>query len=152
VLRELEQHGCAGLRVLDLGTGSGVLAVAAAALGARSVVALDIDLLATWEARRTVLAQCGSNRPVVVAGGIQCLGDASFELVLCNMTLTEFEPLLGEVRRLLAPGGLSVLSGLLAGERDEVVVLLDDRGFVVDGVRGLGEWIGIVARRASEPR
>jgi ribosomal protein L11 methyltransferase len=152
VLVELEHRGCGGAAVLDLGTGSGVLAVAAATLGAGSVVALDIDPLAAWEARRTVLAQTGADRPLVVAGVIESVGSTAFELVLCNMTLTELRPLLGDVRRVLAPGGSAVLSGLLAGERDEVEAMLLDLGLFVRGVRGLGEWICVVACRPSGER
>ena len=145
VLMDLEQHDCARLKILDIGTGSGVLAVAADRLGADSVVAVDTDSIAAWEARTTVRRQSWRCRPLIVAGGIDCLCFADFDLVLCNMIMAEFSPLLGPIRRLTAPGGAAVFSGILESEKDAVAELLEDRGFVVSGVCELGGWISVRA-------
>jgi ribosomal protein L11 methyltransferase len=148
VLEELEDLGCEGYRVLDVGTGSGVLAVAAGRLGAGSVVALDTDPIAAWEARFTADRQPTQCRPLIVAGGVECLA-ADFDLVLCNMILVEFSPLLGEIRRLLEPKGTLVLSGILECERDSVADCLEASGMHALGDRGLGEWICVRAGRSE---
>ncbi|MGD8440808.1 MAG: 50S ribosomal protein L11 methyltransferase [Holophagae bacterium] len=147
VLIELAERDQSGHRVLDLGTGSGILAVAATARGAASVVGLDIDPMAAWEARRTAATQDPPSRIHVVAGGVDCLGDATFDLVICNMLVTEFGPLLGDLVRVLAPNGAVVLSGMLDGEQAEVEAMLNDIGLEVRDVRELGEWISVVATR-----
>ncbi len=145
VLVELEEHGCAGLRVLDVGTGSGVLAVAADRLGADSVVALDTDSIAAWEARTTAERQPWVCRPLIVAGGIDCLFVADFDLVLCNMIIAEFSPLLGSIRGLLAATGTAVFSGILEREKSAVTDLLEGSGFVVSGGGERRGWISVRA-------
>lgn len=147
VLIELAERDHSGHRVLDLGTGSGVLAVAAQARGATTVVGLDIDPIAAWEARRTAANQNPPSRVHVVAGTIDCLGGEAFDLVVCNMLVTEFGPLLGDVWRLLVPGGKVVLSGILDDERVEVETMLSDVGLEVCDVRELGAWISVTAIR-----
>ena len=145
VLLELEAIGCAGRRVLDVGTGSGILAVAAQQLGAASVVAVDIDPIAAWEARATASAQ---NRPcpvLGVAGSVECCRDDAFDLVLANMISTELEGVLGDILRVLAAGGTAILAGLLESERRAMVSNLKRRGLRVSGGRRLGEWASLVA-------
>ena len=150
VLMDLEDVACGGLTVLDVGTGSGVLAVAADRLGAAVVVALDIDPIAAWEARSTSARQAWTCRPSIVAGSVGCLGDASFDLILCNMIVTHFGPMLDGIRSVLAPGGTLILSGILESERRTVQELLTGSRMAIVGQRCLGEWISIRAARRSE--
>lgn len=145
VLLQLEALPCHGLEVLDVGTGSGVLAIAADRLGAATVVAVDTDPIAAWEARATARSQPWTSRPLVIAGGVECLGDGKFDLVLCNMILSELRPLVGAVRRRLAPGGAIVLSGLLEAERDLTEELLARHGLMVDAERTLRGWLSVRA-------
>jgi len=104
-------------RALDLGCGSGVLALAALQLGAARAVACDLDPLAAREtlenARRNGLA----DRIAVFTGSLAALGAGGFELGLANLIRSELVPLLGELLARLQPGAALVLSGLLATER-----------------------------------
>ncbi len=145
VLMELEDHGCEGLRVLDIGTGSGVLAIAADCLGAALVLGVDTDPIAAWEARATAERQQWHCRPLIVAGGIDCLYHAAFDLVLCNMILSQFDSLLPEIHRLLAVTGTVVFSGVLEDERQKLSELLLANGFVVEGGMEDGDWISVRA-------
>lgn len=149
VLLHLEQIDCRVASVLDIGTGSGVLAVAASLLGARHVMALDIDPVAAWEAARTAAIQ-PTHCPIrVLAGTVGCIGDATFDLVLCNMIVSEFRPILGEIRRILAPSGEVILSGILGCERQSVEDLLTAHRMAATSVIELGEWIGVRAAPGS---
>ncbi|MEE4273576.1 MAG: 50S ribosomal protein L11 methyltransferase [Thermoanaerobaculales bacterium] len=147
MLMDMEELDFGGQSVLDIGTGSGVLSVAAERLGAATVVALDIDPLAAWEARATALRQPWRCRLSVVAGPVGCLGRVLFDVVLCNMIIAEFEPFLPELRNWLAPGGVVVLSGILECERAAVTSLLADSGLRAVGQRRLGDWISVRAER-----
>jgi len=148
VLMELEERDCRSLRVLDIGTGSGVLAIAAERLGAVFVVALDNDPLAAWEARNTVRRQSWKPLLPVIAGGVDCLGDTKFDLVLCNMIVSNFKPLLGDICRFLAGNGTAIFSGILVAERPEVEGILREAGMAAVGFRELGDWISILATQS----
>lgn len=103
-------------RVLDVGAGSGVLAIAAAVLGARSALAIDIDpespTVTVDNARRNgvgdVVSASSASLAEVVAGG------ASFELVAANLLAPVIAELAADLVAAVAPGGTLVVSGLLA--------------------------------------
>jgi len=141
-----------GARVLDVGCGSGVLALAALALGARAAVACDLDPIAARETRENAAA----NRlgPLAVfAGSLDALGAAArFELVVANMLRRELEPLLAALVAHVAPGGALVLSGLLASERGAVASALAGHGARVAEARersddaGGEPWLALTMR------
>jgi ribosomal protein L11 methyltransferase len=149
ILTALEQMEVAGARVLDVGTGTGILALAADALGARSVVAFDIDPEAVWVARQTAGLQSWSPRVHYLVGPISCLEGADFDIVVCNMISKNFIPLLDDLGRLLAGGGRLVLSGLLQLETEAVSKVLAERGFELRSQGVLGEWTSVTAGRAE---
>ena len=141
----LEELPLAGRTVLDLGTGTGVLAFAALAGGARRVVALDNDPLAAMIA--------GQNRvrnriwPAVAAGTIDSLRDERlFDLAVVNI-LPEFirgdlEALAGRLRR----GADAVFSGLLEADRPGYEARLVELGLAPLARRQSGDWVALHAR------
>jgi len=145
ILVELERLEVDGAGVLDIGTGSGILAIAAAGLGAKRVVALDIDEDAIWVARETADLQERRTRIRLVLGPPDCLGPGVFNIVLCNMIFANMLPILPQLRGFLAPDGVAVLSGLLATERSEITEALRLHRLEVTGERSLGEWMSVVA-------
>jgi ribosomal protein L11 methyltransferase len=145
VLLFLEELPLSGRRVLDVGTGSGILSLGARALGASWVVGFDIDLDATCIARQTALAQPRSLPVTLFAGSTSAVRrGVRFDLVLANLIPAEAGPLLADIRALLAPGGLAVLSGLMADQRAAVEAELDDAGLAVRASRELEEWVALV--------
>jgi len=141
----------AGARVLDVGCGSGVLALAALALGARAAVACDLDPIAARESRENAAA----NRlaPLLVfTGPLEALGPGRFEAVVANLIRRELEPLLAGLVERVAPGGALVVSGLLAGERSALEARLAALGARVGAVRvredaGGDAWLALTATR-----
>jgi len=145
VLLMLEELAVAGQRVLDVGTGSGILALAARALGARWVVGFDIDAEAVCIARQTATAQPQRLPVALFAGSTAALRTIpKFDLVLANLIPVEAEPLLADLRALLAPGGVLLLSGLMADQRAAGEAELARCGFEVTRARELDEWVGLV--------
>lgn len=148
ILLGLEDRRLDGCSVLDVGTGSGVLALAAMARGADRAVGLDIDPEAVWVARQVAAQQDRSGlRPAFLLGAMAAIGAARFDLVLCNMIPEQFRPLLGEIRRVLGPRGEVVLSGILAEQVEVVGGDLAAAGLAPSGRRGLGEWRAVVASK-----
>jgi ribosomal protein L11 methyltransferase len=141
----------AGARVLDVGCGSGVLALAALALGAGAAVACDLDPIAARETRENA-ATNGLAPLLAYTGSLAALGPGGFALVVANMIRRELEPLLEELAARVAPGGALVLSGLLAGERAAVEARIAALGLRADAAReradeGGDAWLSLTESR-----
>jgi ribosomal protein L11 methyltransferase len=147
VLLELEELTVRQQTVLDVGTGSGVLALAADALGASLVVALDIDPLAIWVARKNLAVQDWPARPLLISGSIRSVANCCFDLVLCNMIPEHFLPLLGDLRRLVKKDGEIIFSGILSCQHEAITRDLWAAGLQVTGERLCNEWICLRAVR-----
>ena len=117
-------------RVLDIGTGTGILAMAAVALGAPRVAAIDLDPEAITAARQNAEANGVSDRIDVSAGGPETLPrTAAYDLVLANILTHTHLALVREYRRRVAPFGALVLGGMLVGEDEQVTRVLVPHGF-----------------------
>jgi len=149
VLAALEDLSVRGRPVLDVGTGSGILAIAADRLGARPVVAFDVDRDATWVARRSAVEQDWPAQVLLFTGSIAAIGECRFDIVLCNMIAEQFRPLLPEIHRVLEPAGVVVLSGMLVAERESVGSDLRLAGMAVRDERSSGEWVSLTAVRSD---
>jgi len=136
----LEDVDLAGKRVLDVGTGTGVLAFAALVHGAADAVAFDLDSAAPFHARDN--ARLNGLRLRLFAGTVAALRDAAhFDLALANMMPEEFWPELAAIVRRLAPGGEVILSGILQERGEEVLERGDALGLVERARREAGEWV-----------
>lgn len=144
-LLALEEHVRTGARVLDLGTGSGILAIAAAKLGAGRVLALDTDPQAVAVARENIHRNGVADRVRVARGSLaQAIG--RFDLVVVNIlarVLVEMAEA-GLARR-LAPDGRLIVAGLLAGQEDEVRDAFQRAGLNVIGRRQIEDWVALEA-------
>jgi len=140
-----------GARVLDVGSGTGVLALAALALGAAEALGVDTDSLATEAARANAEANGLAEHARFVTGSTKALHEPPFGLVLANLLRTEVLPLLPEIAAALAPGGLAIFSGLLACEEAEMRVALGEVGLTVRSTRievdDTDRWLGILTQR-----
>ncbi len=149
VLTCLEQIDLQGRSVLDVGTGSSILALAAAALGASWVAGFDIDLEAVFVARQTVRAQLTPYSVALFAGPVAALGAAArFDVVLANLLPAQLEPILPDLRALLADGGELVVSGLLAGQKAAMAADLQHLGLEAVAALAMGEWVALRCHHA----
>jgi ribosomal protein L11 methyltransferase len=141
-----------GAIVLDVGCGSGVLALAALRVGAGGAVALDVDPVAARETRDNAERNGLAAALRVVCGPPSALAPRAFDLLVANLLRRELEPWLGALAARVAPGGTLVLSGLLATERDAIASALGRHGLALAGSReradaGGDVWVGLTARR-----
>jgi ribosomal protein L11 methyltransferase len=125
----------AGMRVLDVGTGSGVLALAALRLGAAAALGVDVDPVAVAVARENARANGLAARAEFVVGSLEALGPRPFDLVLANLLKRELLPLLPSLVKHVRPGARVLVSGILVAEGD----------FVREQLRAAG--LGAVAAR-----
>lgn len=135
-------------RILDLGTGTGILAIAAIALGAPTARAVDVDPDAmTAAARNAALNGCGE-RIVLGLGGVECLdGEPAFDVVLANLLAHTHLALAADYRRLVGRGGVLILGGMLADEDLAVSEALEQVGFGLTS-RVLSEgWASLLMTR-----
>jgi ribosomal protein L11 methyltransferase len=145
-LELLEETEVRGRRVLDVGTGTGVLAFAALLDGARYVVGFDVDPAAPFHARDN--SSLNGLRPLLFAGRLAALRGV-FDLALVNVVPEEILSEMQELVGLLDPGAEVILSGILAERGCEVLDRLRVLGFVERDRRGAGEWVAFrVAIRA----
>ena len=120
VLQMLEQRVAGGERVLDVGCGSGVLSIAAVRLGAAAAVAIDVDEDALDVARRNAEINGVASRIETSARPLQDI-DGAYDIVLANIETRVLIHMPNELQARIAPGGILVLSGILRGERDELL-------------------------------
>lgn len=136
-----------GERVLDVGTGSGILSVAAAKLGAASVVATDIDPVAADAARQTVRQNQLAERVRVQEGSIPT--DDQFDLVVANLTADLLQFLAEDLAGALMQGGRLIVSGLISTRQDEVAAALTNRSLQLQTVLTEDEWRALLLSAAS---
>ncbi|MEK7219985.1 MAG: 50S ribosomal protein L11 methyltransferase, partial [candidate division NC10 bacterium] len=144
-------HLAGGDRVLDVGTGSGILAIAAARLGAGRVVAIDVNPHACRVARTNV-GRNGLDRVVtVVAGTPDILGRAEgFDLVLANLNSAgDAKSWLPTLSRFCRSGGKIILSGLQTPGEGAVVTALKEANLPRLERRAQGGWITFVLGKQS---
>jgi len=123
MLEEVLAHwsGEDGPSVLDVGAGTGILAIAAAALGARRVVALDTDPEACEAARQNFVLNRVGDRVQVRQGGLETLESGRrFDLILANLDTKTLCPLFGALPERLAPEGRVIISGVPVEEEEKV--------------------------------
>ena len=151
-LASLEERLKRGARLLDLGTGSGILAIAGAKLGAGSVLALDSDPEAVRVARENVRRNRVADRVRVAEGS---LGEASgcFDLIVVNILAKVIVQMAHEgLAERLAPAGVLVVAGLISGQEQDVEAALREGGVDVVARRQMEDWVALEGSRPGAGR
>jgi ribosomal protein L11 methyltransferase len=139
-LELLESAAVRGRDVLDVGTGTGVLAFASLLFGARRAVGFDVDPAAPFHARDN--SRLNDLHPSFFAGRLAALREGPrFDLALVNVVPEQILPEMAAVVRLLRPGGEAILSGILAERGRQVLDRLRGLGMDEAERRTAGDWI-----------
>jgi ribosomal protein L11 methyltransferase len=150
-----EKGGKRPRRVLDVGTGTGVLGIAAARLGATHVIASDIDPVAVkvtaanargnnTQARVKTLQGAGTNRPRIRAG-------APYDLVVANILFQPLVRLSGQLARMVKPGGRVIVSGLLVHQDPLARAAFTGHGLTYAGRTRDEGWLTLEFVRPAAP-
>jgi ribosomal protein L11 methyltransferase len=148
MLRLLERVIGGNERVLDVGTGTGVLAIAAIKLGADSAIGVDTDEWSCDNANENAEANGAAGRVVFHHGSIEH-AEGRFDVVLSNITKNDNARLLPSYERLLSENGLIILSGFYGSDSAELEQKSLGSGFTAIDRLDEDEWAAILLARSS---
>ncbi|MEO7717696.1 MAG: 50S ribosomal protein L11 methyltransferase [Capsulimonas sp.] len=142
-LAALEDYVTPGITVADIGTGSGILAIAASKLGAGSVVANDIDTLAV-----KIAAENAEVNGVSIEFGVDLPG-GQYDLVVANILADVIIGLREEIAERVKPEGVFIASGIIDTRETDVRIAVETEGFSPLETRRQGDWVALVFRRSA---
>jgi ribosomal protein L11 methyltransferase len=143
-----DRGGLEGARVLDVGCGSGILAIAAVRLGAASALGLDIDPIAI-EATDANARRNRVRRRIRTRVGSLPSGERPVALVLANLIAGVLIPLAPSLHAELRPGGTLLASGIFVDREAEVAEAFVEAGLLVAARLAEGDWVALEARRPA---
>lgn len=134
--------------VIDVGTGSGILGIAAAKLGAKSVVMTDIDYVAVQSATHNCELNGVKDKCEVALNNLLDDKNVKGELVLANITADVLLILSNTITDNVCQNGVMVMSGIIKSRENEVIDRYSSLGFTLERRVNKGEWIAIAMRKA----
>ncbi len=145
-LELLEEVVTPETRILDVGTGSGILSVGGVLLGAPSALGVDIDPVAVKVADENAEINKVSDRTEFVCGDLTDKVHGKFEIVTANIVADVIIRLLSTVKNYLLKGGVLIVSGIIDTRADEVENACHEAGFITEKRLEHGGWVAIKLR------
>ena len=137
----------AGKSVIDVGTGSGILAIGAAMLGAKDVLAIDIDPVAVRVAKENIEHNHLSDRVRAVEGNLLASSDGVCDLCVANIIADVICMFAQPLVEHIVPGGLFICSGIIKEREQDVVNALTAADYTILETKRKGEWVAMLSRR-----
>lgn len=149
-LELIEKHLKPGQTVLDVGCGSGILMIAAAKLGAKSLTGIDTDPMAVDITAKN-LEKNGIDPALYTldATTLDQISEASHDLVTANIIAQVIVDITPDIKRRLAPNGLAVLSGIIRERRPDILKALAASGLDLICEKRQDEWVAMVVGRGQ---
>lgn len=144
-MQQLEKYVRPGCRAIDVGCGSGILALAAAKLGAGDVLAIDLDELAVKVAAENTQKNGLSQTVRVVHGDLLEQREEQADVIVANIIADVICFLCGPAKKHLLPGGVFICSGIIREREDDVQRALAAAGYTVCNRLEKGEWVCLAA-------
>ena len=149
-LRMMEKYVEPGDKVLDVGTGSGILAIAAAKLGAAEVLGIDIDEDAVRVANENLENNQVDNVARAIVGDLTEGIDYKGDVVVANLLADLVMKLTSSVAKHMADDAVYITSGILVDKQPQVAACLLENGFTIIDILEDGEWCSLAAKRKNE--
>lgn len=146
-LEVLDEMVQGGERMLDIGTGSGILAIAALKLGAASAEGVDIDPMCVRTAGENAARNGVEDRLTVLVGDLSDKATGVYDIITANIVASAILSLAPHIPALLASGGLFVSSGIIDTRKEEVLAGLREAGLDPFEVREKRGWVCILCRK-----
>jgi ribosomal protein L11 methyltransferase len=138
-------------KLLDVGTGSGILAMAASKLGAGTTVACDIDPIALEVAKTNAIRNQCPTALEWILGDIRSVGRRRFDLVVANLATNIIEENFTLLERCVKSSGRLILSGILGVQAKRIRAKLNGSSFNLEQMKRNGEWICFILQKKSGP-
>lgn len=149
-LQALEIYLRGGESVLDVGTGSGVLSIASKYLGAKEVMAFDLDEVAVRAAKENMQMNPIAKNVTVEANNLLSGINKKADIIVANILADIILLLIDDAWRLLKPSGTLIVSGIIEEKKELVLAKMIARGFVVDQVLQQKDWVAIALKKSEE--
>ncbi|EPD54381.1 50S ribosomal protein L11 methyltransferase [Paenisporosarcina sp. FSL H8-0542] len=146
-LQALEKTVKPGDYVTDIGTGSGVLAIGAALLGAKHVHALDLDEVAVRSAKINVKLNKVQNTTDVVHGNLLDTVKEPSDVVVANILAEIIMSFTQDAFKVVKEGGMYITSGIIGAKKDDVKQSLEAAGFEIEEVMMMEDWVTIISKK-----
>jgi len=144
MIRLLEKFVKTGMKVLDVGSGTGILAITSVKLGAEKVVAVDFDEICLENCKENCILNDVENSVEIVTGEIDDVKGKDFDLILANIQKNVLLEIAQKIKAKLNQNGIVILSGLLESDREPIEKKYHSLGFKTELVEAMNEWIAIV--------
>ncbi|MCR6544942.1 50S ribosomal protein L11 methyltransferase [Dehalobacterium formicoaceticum] len=146
-IRALEEYVFPGCRVIDVGSGSGILALTAAKLGAGKVLAIDHDPVSIDATRDNITLNGANARVSVVQGDLASGIKGTADIIVANIIADVIIRLIPQTLALLEKNGIFIASGIIKERLLDVETVLKEHAFLIEKVMHEGEWVVVIARR-----
>ena len=151
-LEELEKISLSSKKILDIGSGSGILSIAAKCFGANEIYALDNDYLAINSTESNFRLNFGTlNDLKTYLGPFDSLVSKytlkNFDFILCNILAEVIKGIIPDIRNCLKIDGEVILSGILNSQKDEIIKLLNASNLRINDVSSKKDWVCITAQK-----
>jgi len=146
ILILIEKYVKKGMKVLDVGSGTGILAIASVKLGASRAVAVDFDEICLENCKENCVLNGVVNSVQILTGEIDDVIEKDFDLILANIQKNVLLEIADKIKSKLKSSGIVILSGLLESDKDAIEKKYHLLGFKTKFVETSDEWIAIVLK------
>jgi ribosomal protein L11 methyltransferase len=147
ILRLLERYVKPGMKVLDVGSGTGILSIAAIKLGAEKTVAVDFDEICLDNCKENCVLNGVVNSVQILTGEIDDVDEKDFDLVLANIQKNVLLEIAEKIKSKLKTNGVVILSGLLESDKISIEKKYHSLGFKTECVDTTDEWLAVVLKQ-----
>jgi len=144
MLQALEKHIKKGMRVLDVGTGTGILAIAAVKLGASSALGIDNDEWSFLNASENCRLNNVNSQVEIILAEINGISGKDYDLIAANIQKNILIEISEEIKKKIKKGGILILSGLLTEDEKGILSKYKELGFKLQETLKMDEWIAVV--------
>ena len=145
-INQLERHIKTDYKVFDIGCGSGILSIVSAKLGAKKVIAVDIDEVPIRVSKENIELNSVSNIVDVRRGNLLDVVDEKADLIVSNIIAEVIVKLSKDIVNYLNPNGIFIASGIITEKKDMVKEALEKEGFNIIQVDIMNDWVCIVSK------